>query len=285
MEPRMTIGEFAATTWLSPKALRLYAHKGLLVPEATDPFNGYRQYGQAQVEIARLISLLRRIDMPLDRIHDVLAAPAQERSTLVAEYRAHEAAQHTRRQALAGFVEHVAAGGSLDGEDQPDAVRFEVSMQDVPTQAVLTSVHHTTAQSLPQVIRDAASTLLGLAQERGGVAGPLFVVYHGQVGWDSDGPVEVCLPISATDRAHRKEPAHRQLSTHVPAEDVQFPRILAAFEAVRVHAAHLNLVPIAPPREVYTSHDGRTEVRCDVALPVSDHEPDGKDIHGNHSAH
>ncbi|WP_232818138.1 MULTISPECIES: MerR family DNA-binding transcriptional regulator [Kocuria] len=40
MADLMTIGEFAAATWLSPKALRLYDRNGLLSPDAVDPFNG-----------------------------------------------------------------------------------------------------------------------------------------------------------------------------------------------------------------------------------------------------
>ena len=34
MADLMTIGEFAAATWLSPKALRLYDRNGLLSPDA-----------------------------------------------------------------------------------------------------------------------------------------------------------------------------------------------------------------------------------------------------------
>lgn len=37
-------GEFGAAARLSPKALRLYAEQGLLVPACTDPGTGYRRY-------------------------------------------------------------------------------------------------------------------------------------------------------------------------------------------------------------------------------------------------
>jgi hypothetical protein len=40
----MLPGEFGAATRLSPKALRLYAEQGLLVPACTDPGTGYRRY-------------------------------------------------------------------------------------------------------------------------------------------------------------------------------------------------------------------------------------------------
>src|SRR5215831_17484675 len=74
----MTIGEFAARTRLSPKALRLYDQLGLLRPARVDPSNGYRQYDDDQVEAARLVALLRRIDMPLATIGEVVAVAGSD---------------------------------------------------------------------------------------------------------------------------------------------------------------------------------------------------------------
>lgn len=267
MAELLTIGEFATATWLSTKALRLYERKGLLIPAETDPFNGYRKYRPAQVDVARLITMLRRVDMSLDQIRDVLRAPTERRAALIAHYRAQDVERHARRQALATFLEHAVAGGSIEGEAQPDVARFEVSVRDVPLQHVLTATRHTTAQELPDVIRVEAERLFGLGEDRGGAAGSMFVIYHGQVGWESDGPIEVCVPIN-TARAHRDEPPHRELCTGVNAEDVQFPRILAAFEAVRVRVSQLGLTPAGPPREVYIQPEHRP--RCEVALPVHD---------------
>lgn len=59
----MTIGEFARLSHLSIKALRLYDSMGLLKPASVDEESGYRYYLPSQVEPARLISLLRRLEM------------------------------------------------------------------------------------------------------------------------------------------------------------------------------------------------------------------------------
>ncbi|MDN6330121.1 MAG: MerR family transcriptional regulator [Brachybacterium sp.] len=67
-ETLLSIGELAAASGLSPKALRLYADSGLLVPRRVDPFTGYRSYGRDQVERARLIAALRGLGMGLARI-------------------------------------------------------------------------------------------------------------------------------------------------------------------------------------------------------------------------
>ena len=60
----LTIGVFATRARLSAKALRLYDSVGLLVPADVDPENGYRRYRESQLATARLIVMLRRLDMP-----------------------------------------------------------------------------------------------------------------------------------------------------------------------------------------------------------------------------
>ncbi|MGH3832542.1 MAG: MerR family transcriptional regulator [Pseudonocardiaceae bacterium] len=45
----LTIGAFAQATRLSPKALRLYDHLGLLRPAETNPLTGYRRYAPEQL--------------------------------------------------------------------------------------------------------------------------------------------------------------------------------------------------------------------------------------------
>ncbi|APX34118.1 serine/threonine protein phosphatase [Brachybacterium sp. P6-10-X1] len=81
----LSIGELAAASGLSPKALRMYADSELLPPRQVDPFSGYRSYGTDQVERARLIAALRGLGMGLARIRvlcdlDAAAAVAELRS-------------------------------------------------------------------------------------------------------------------------------------------------------------------------------------------------------------
>ena len=90
MEPRvtalLTIGAFARTSRLSIKALRLYDESGLLPPVCIDPETGYRYYDPAQLERARLVVWLRRLDMPLARIRlvcDLCETDRQLRRTTV----------------------------------------------------------------------------------------------------------------------------------------------------------------------------------------------------------
>ena len=64
----MSIGEFSRRSRLSPKALRLYDEIGLLAPSRVAPHSGYRYYGFDQLERARLVAALRRLDIPLAEV-------------------------------------------------------------------------------------------------------------------------------------------------------------------------------------------------------------------------
>lgn len=161
-------------TWLSPKALRLYDEKGLLSPDTVDPFSGYRKYSPTQVETARLITMLRRIDMPLDLVNEVLAATPAERAAQIARYRDREAEKHARRQALAQFIEHAVGTGSMEGEGQPGVSKFVVATGTVPEAPLLTSTRHTPAKDLPEVIQEEASKLFALAPDRTGAPGTVY---------------------------------------------------------------------------------------------------------------
>ena len=60
-----SIGEMARDSGLTVSALRFYDGAGVLVPVWVDPTSGYRWYGQEQRGEARLLSILRRVGMPL----------------------------------------------------------------------------------------------------------------------------------------------------------------------------------------------------------------------------
>ncbi|MBE1458277.1 hypothetical protein H4W79_002491 [Nocardiopsis terrae] len=65
--------------------MRLYERSGLLVPHRVEGANGYRYYLPEQVGAAVRVRELRRMDMPLAMVAQVVAAPPQEAVGLVAE--------------------------------------------------------------------------------------------------------------------------------------------------------------------------------------------------------
>ncbi len=70
---RLQIGEFAELVGLSIPQLRRYDRLRLLEPAARSPGSGYRFYSRGQTGAARVIALLRSMDMPIADIHRILS--------------------------------------------------------------------------------------------------------------------------------------------------------------------------------------------------------------------
>jgi DNA-binding transcriptional MerR regulator len=267
VEQLLTIGVFARRSRLSPKALRLYDRLGLLVPAHVEEENGYRRYRESQLETARLIALLRRLDMPLATVSEIVDAPEAQRAELVGAYweSVERRAAHQRELAAHLRIRLSGAEGSYD--------MYEVQERDVPEQLVLTEQRHVRVPELGEWLPSAIGRLVETAQAGSGVAAPVFVIFHGEVNEDSDGPVEVCVPVEeANGSPTRVETAHREAYTRITKAQVEYPQILSAYDAVAQWIEGEGRSIAGPPREVYFADwdaAGPTDEVCDIAFPVS----------------
>ncbi|NUR58996.1 MAG: MerR family transcriptional regulator [Catenulispora sp.] len=266
----LSSGEFGRRARLSAKALRLYEQQGLLVPDEVDAANRYRRYRAGRLADARLIVWLRRLDMPLADVARVLAAPRAERAGLVADYWEQVEARFAAQRWLAARVRE-----EVSGHEGGHIMTHTVHTRDVPAQLVLTEQRHITPEELPGFIGQAMGRLLAAAGPAGGPAGAPFVVYHGEVNHDSDGPAEVCVPVDPDaadklDAPTRTEPAHREAYVRITKAQVGFPQILSAFDAVFRWVTEQGHSTAQAPREVYFAEWDAAKPDdevCDVAYP------------------
>ncbi len=124
-EDLLTVGAFAARARLSAKALRRYDRLGLLAPAYVDGSSGYRYYRADQVERARLVALLRQLDMPLARIAEVVGAGGEEAAGLLAAYWADVEARTAGQRTLAEYLR-----GRLSGRSDEMYQKFAVETVD-----------------------------------------------------------------------------------------------------------------------------------------------------------
>lgn len=254
----LTIGEFARRSRLSIKALRLYDRTGLLRPAEVRPDSGYRRYAPRQLYAARLIVLLRRLDMPLAQIAEILAAPAPDAADRLGSYWTGVEQRLAAQRELADRLVR-----SLAAEAPEPAGAWAVHERDVAEQHVLSEQRYVTSAELTW-IQEATDRLLVVAARHGGATGPRFVLFHGEVTEDADGPVEVCIPVGAGP-AGRSEPAHREAYIPVEAGHFEPPRILSVYDAVHRYVRSPGRLQTGPAREVYSYDSGRYV--CDVAVP------------------
>jgi DNA-binding transcriptional MerR regulator len=269
-DPRLTIGMFARRSLLSPKALRLYDRMGLLVPAEVDPDTGYRLYRESQLAEARLIARLRWLDMPLAKVGALMAEPADRRGDVLVSY------WEDVERRIAGQREllmHLLI--TLAGKERTFDM-YEIHERDIPESMVLTEQRHITAPEIPAWMGAAFGRLWDEAGRLGGSEGPALAIYHGAVNEDSDGPVEVCLPIPAgavatTTLPTRIEPAHREAYTRIRKSQVAYPQILDAYDAVEQWIGKNGKTIAGSPREVYFAdfmNAGPEDEVVDIAFPI-----------------
>ena len=187
------IGRFAQITHLSVKALRIYAHEGLLQPMYVDPESGYRYYTLAQAALAARIRLLRLVDMPLEEIRAVLqASDAEAMQAHLTNHQRRITERMARDQQALLLLQRV--------HDHPDAfLSFEVQIKEVPDQPLLSLSVHAAYGTFGQAIRSAFGTLVTFATETGAFAPgqpPLVIIhqYTPEEYQEGGTAFEVCLP-------------------------------------------------------------------------------------------
>jgi DNA-binding transcriptional MerR regulator len=245
MENLMPIGEFAAASRLSQKALRLYGENALVPPAWVDPDSGYRYYRPDQLREATLIALLRRTGMPLVDIRTFLSDPSVER---LEEYERQAADEFGERRRVLRYVKRVL-------KEEP---MYDVLNKSVPETTYVSRSRRVLVPDLVPFICSAFDEL-GVSED----ASP-FVLYHGPVNAEENGPVEVCVPKA---EGQKSLPAGEVAFTEISGRQCDFPEILGAYEAVYRWAKEEGREPDGPPREIYLNKADE-ELRMEIALPL-----------------
>jgi DNA-binding transcriptional MerR regulator len=215
----ISIGEFARRSRLSLKALRLYDERGVLVPSRVDQGSGYRYYDTAQLEAARLVVMLRELQVPLAAIKELLACDPADAAERVAEHwRRTEAAHDARR----GLADHLV--NRLRGKR---SVMYEVATREMPKRSLLCLKRNVDQQGMWAFGKE----FIAIFRERPlpkmeGREGAMFCIWWATPTADSDGPIEWCKPVPASqaeslaphypELSLRTEPAHLEAFVALP---------------------------------------------------------------------
>lgn len=286
----VSIGEFARRSRLSIKALRLYDELGVLVPARVDEASGYRYYDVSQLEAARLVAMLRQLELPLTAIKELLACdPVDAAGQIAVHWRGVESVHDARRE-LADYLVNRLSGKR--------SVMYEVATREIPERSVL---------CLKRNVDEKGAWVLGkefiaILRERPlpkmeGREGAMFSIFWGEVSADSDGPVEWCKPVPELDAkalasrypelSLRIEPAHREAYVALPNDALPAgpggnpsAQWQLASEALRAWAAENGMNPesltLKPEdlgmRITYLASEPVTETSppyCDFAVPFA----------------
>ncbi|NVD37327.1 MerR family transcriptional regulator [Ensifer sp. HO-A22] len=265
-ESYLLAGRFGAATRLSPKALRLYAEQGILVPAYTDPATGYRYYAPEQAARARLIARLRRLGLPVARVAQLIKLDADSR---LVELRSWLEAQGERLAEQTELVDAIAR--QSDGRDAQLISR--IAVREVGASKLISCQRHLTIEALDGFVASAEADIRGYLRSCGiADGGAMTVHFHETVSRDSEGLVEVAIAYEGSlepveDLRIRFQAKRREVFLPVPAACENFPLILRVYDAIESWLdARSDIHCMGSPYEIYPGSDGAT---FDVAYPIT----------------
>jgi DNA-binding transcriptional MerR regulator len=147
-QPLLTVGLMSRRSGLTTKALRHYDRIGLLHPAAVDETTGYRLYHPDQVAEARLVQLLRSLELPLDQVKTAVAAwkagDSAAVSSLLATHRRRIDARVTRLRGALHRIDHLLHEGLEPAMTDPAA--SPATAQSAPGTGTITNERMLAAQ-------------------------------------------------------------------------------------------------------------------------------------------
>jgi DNA-binding transcriptional MerR regulator len=265
----LAIGDFSRATHLSVKTLRHYHRIGLLEPADVDPDTGHRRYTTNQIPTAQVIRRFRVLEMPLEEIHAVIAAPdVGARNDLIAAHLDRLENQLAKTQE---------AAASLRDLLQPPSASAPVSIEHRSTAAL-------PAAAVAEVINveDALSWYQGalgelyaiLAAQGLLVAGPGGGIFSNDLFSHERGLATIFVPCQGTVR-----PMGRVTSLVVPAVELAttvhagpHAGIDLAYGALATYVTQHALAVDGPIREYYLVGQHETsdesEWRTEIGWPI-----------------
>lgn len=267
----LTSGQFAAQTLLSAKALRIYGERELLAPHHVDPVNGYRYYTREQVRVGWLIGLLRSADLSLEQIGLIVHADPDTGLRRLEQ----AMAEQDRRAAANQVVLHRARLHLRQEETMTDIVP---SLEG--ERPVLSVLRRMRPEQMDQIIPEEVRMLRRTAEDAGLTAtGPPFGVFHAPITDDSDGPLEIVLPVDGLADSSGDVRSYRlagglTANRYAEGAETWFPEILALYDEVHSWITDAGRVPIGPPREIWhnSPHDPEP-LRLTISWPYADPTP------------
>lgn len=186
-----TIGEFSRASSLTVKTLRFYHEQELLVPAFVDPRTGYRHYEPAQLETARIITALRKLEIPLAEIQQLLKRQDQEEELLQSIERQKSLLAekvNAYRQAIKFLDQFIA--------NEKQAKLISQSAPEIQEKAIEPMLM---AGIRMKARYDQCGKTFGqIARSMGRhVCGKPFILHYDEEYKDEDADFEVCMPVRA----------------------------------------------------------------------------------------
>ena len=257
---QIPIGKFSFMTRLSQKALRLYDRKGLLVPEAKDPFTGYRYYTVPQLEKGMKIKTLSFLGFSLEEISMLLDAEStgnyEQMGACFRKKLEETQSEIGKLQRIEGILQGACKHNGKIVEIFKMSVTEPVIKEIPEIRVVSKREKGTFAVTIGKLIGEICACVDSPENQRNRikVTGPVMFLCHDEEYKETDADIEIAIPVSG--RILVEDPK-MEIKT-IPAARVvsviyrgPYLGVEAGYNRVFSYAEENNLEPFGPSRELY----------------------------------
>jgi effector-binding domain-containing protein len=279
---QIPIGKFSFMTRLSQKALRLYDRKGLLVPEAKDPFTGYRYYTISQLEQGMKIKTLCFLGFSLEETSLFLDAENKgDFEYIEAGFR--KKLEQTRmdiRQLQR--IEGILQGACKQNGKVMELFKMSVTepvIKEIPEMRVISKREKGTfVETIGKLISEICACVDSSENKRNRVkvTGPIMFLYHDEEYKEIGGDIEIVLPVSGRVSVEDQKmevktlPAIKAISVVYRGP---YPGVEAGFSQIFSYAKKNNLETLGPSRELYFNDPAEVpeeELMTEIQVPIKE---------------
>jgi len=257
---QIPIGKFSFMTRLSQKALRLYDRKGLLVPEAKDPFTGYRYYTVPQLEKGMKIKTLSFLGFSLEEISMLLDAESKGNYEQMGACFRKKLEETLAEVGKLQRIEGILQGACKHNGKIMELFKMSVTepvIKEIPEMRVVSKREKGTfAVTIGKLIGEICACASSPENQRNRVkvTGPVMFLCHDEEYKETGADIEIALPVSG--RVSVEDPK-MEIKT-LPAVRVvsviyrgPYPGVEAGYNRTFSYAEENNLEPFGPSRELY----------------------------------
>lgn len=277
---QIPIGKFSFMTRLSQKALRLYDRKGLLVPEAKDPFTGYRYYTVSQLEQGMKIKTLCFLGFSLEEISLFLDAESKGDFEYIGAGFSKKLEQTRLDIGQLQRIEGILQGACKHNGKVMELFKMSVTepvIKEIPEMRVISKREKGAfVETIGKLIGEICTSVGSPENQRNRVkvTGPIMFLCHDEEYKETGADIEIALPVSGRISVEDPKmevktlPAIRAVSVVYRGP---YPGVEAGYNQIFSYARENNLETLGPGRELYFNDPAEVpeeELMTEIQVPI-----------------
>lgn len=250
---KISISRFSLMTRLTPKALRIYDEKGILVPQEKNKITGYRYYSIFQIEIGLKIKSLLMIGLNLEEIAGFLNAEKNNDTQEIEQILSVQLKKIREKQYHLAEIERFLLRKKTEVIEM---IREEPTIKDIPEIRVVCirekGRFDTTTKKLIEVLCEMLSHPEN--KKNVTVTGPVMSLCYDEEYKETDADIECAVPISGQvvlthpNLKIKTYPAGKFLSYN---HKGSYYQLNEKYSYLFKYAEDHNIKLISPNREIY----------------------------------